>query len=78
LLDIRRTGADEAQSGGADLSIIAQKMANTIGSSTGLQKTYLPVNRRPSSRPTKLGSGAVGASGRTRPGQKLKRSVREN
>ena len=42
---MRRTGAVEAQSGGADLSIIAQKMANTIGSSTELQKTYLPVNK---------------------------------
>jgi hypothetical protein len=32
LQDMRRTGAVEAQSGGADLSVISQKMANTISS----------------------------------------------
>lgn len=45
LQDMRRTGAVEAQSGGADLSIISQKMANTVASSAHLQKTYLPVNQ---------------------------------
>ena len=44
LQDMRRTGAVEAQSGGADLSVIAQKMANTVASSAHLQKTYFPVN----------------------------------
>jgi len=44
LQDMRRTGAVEAQSGGADLSVISQKMANTIASSAHLQKTYLPIN----------------------------------
>lgn len=42
---MRRTGAVEAQSGGADLSVISQKMANTVASSAHLQKTYLPVNQ---------------------------------
>jgi hypothetical protein len=41
---MRRTGAVEAQSGGADLSVISQKMANTVASCQQLQKTYLPVN----------------------------------
>ena len=45
LQDMRRTGAVEAQSGGADLSVISQKMANTVASSAHLQKTYLPVNQ---------------------------------
>ena len=45
LQDMRRTGAVEAQSGGADPSIISQKMANTVASSAHLQKTYLPVNQ---------------------------------
>lgn len=45
LQDMRRTGAVEAQAGGADLSIISQKMANTVSASTQLQKTYLPVNQ---------------------------------
>lgn len=36
----RRTG----EAGGADLSVISQKMANTVASSAHLQKTYLPVN----------------------------------
>ena len=44
LQDMRRTGAVEAQSGGADLSVISQKMANTVASLAQLQKTYLPVN----------------------------------
>jgi hypothetical protein len=44
LQDMRRTGAVEAQSGGADLSVISQKMANTVASCQQLQKTYLPVN----------------------------------
>jgi hypothetical protein len=39
LQDMRRTGAVEAQSGGADLSIISQKIANTVASSAHLQKT---------------------------------------
>lgn len=30
LQEVRRTGAVEAQSGGADLSIISKKMANTV------------------------------------------------
>lgn len=30
---------------GADLSVISQKMANTVSASIQLQKTYLPVNR---------------------------------
>lgn len=45
LQDMRRTGAVEAQSGGADLAVISQKMANTVASSAHLQKTYLPVNQ---------------------------------
>ena len=45
LQDMRRTGAVEAQSGGADLSVISQKMANTVASPAHLQKTYLPVNQ---------------------------------
>jgi integrase len=39
LQDMRRTGAVEAQSGGADLSVISQKMANTVASWQQLQKT---------------------------------------
>ena len=45
LQDMRRTGAVEAQSGRADLSVISQKMANTVASSAQLPKTYLPVNQ---------------------------------
>lgn len=44
LQDMRRTGAVEAQAAGADLSVISQKMANTVLASAQLQKTYLPVN----------------------------------
>lgn len=45
LQDMRRTGAVEAQSGGADLSVISQKMANTVAPSAHLQRTHLPVNQ---------------------------------
>ena len=45
LQDMRRTVAVEAQSGGADLSVISQKMANTVASPAHLQKTYLLVNQ---------------------------------
>jgi hypothetical protein len=34
----------EARSGWAVLSVISQKMANTVASSAHLQKTYLPVD----------------------------------
>ena len=75
---MRRTGAVEAQSGGADLSVISQKMANTVASSQALQKTYLPVNRGQSRWRTRPENAAAGESGRTRQGQKLKLSVRES
>ena len=45
LQDMRRTGAGEAQSGGADRSVISQKMANTVASSAHLRKTCPPVNQ---------------------------------
>lgn len=44
LMDMRRTGAVEANAGGASVESIAAKMANSIDQSRKLQKTYMPVN----------------------------------
>jgi hypothetical protein len=44
LADMRRSGAVEAQAGGASDDIIAQKLANDVGSNEALRRTYLPVN----------------------------------
>lgn len=44
-MDLRRTGAVEALSGGADAGAISAKMANTLSDSKQLQRTYLPVDR---------------------------------
>jgi hypothetical protein len=43
LMDMRRSGAVEAIAGGADPARLSAKMANSIGSSNALHKTYLPV-----------------------------------
>jgi hypothetical protein len=43
LMDMRRSGAVEAIAGGADAARLSAKMANSIGSSNALHKTYLPV-----------------------------------
>ncbi len=45
LMDMRRTGAVEAQSGGADVGAISAKLANSLSASQQLHKAYLPVNR---------------------------------
>jgi hypothetical protein len=42
--DMRRSGAVEADAGGASGPDLSNKMANTIGSSNQLRKTYTPVN----------------------------------
>jgi hypothetical protein len=42
-MDMRRSGAVEAIAGGADSVGLSAKMANSIGSSNALHKTYLPV-----------------------------------
>ncbi len=41
---MRRSGAVEADAGGATGSDLSNKMANTIGVSNRLRKTYNPVN----------------------------------
>ncbi len=55
LQDMRRTGAVEAQSGGADPSIISQKMANTVASSAISKRPTCRSIRPPSNWLTKLG-----------------------
>lgn len=44
LRDLRRTGAVEANAGGASVESIAAKMGNSIDQNKTLQKTYMPVN----------------------------------
>lgn len=44
LMDMRRTGAVEANAGGASVESIAAKMGNSIDQNKTLQKTYMPVN----------------------------------
>jgi hypothetical protein len=44
LMDMRRSGTVEAVAGGADAVGIASKMANSIGRSNTLHKTYSPVS----------------------------------
>lgn len=43
-MDMRRTGAVEANAGGASVESIAAKMGNSIDQNKTLQKTYMPVN----------------------------------
>jgi hypothetical protein len=43
-MDMRRSGTIEAVAGGADAVGIAAKMANSIGRSNALHKTYAPVD----------------------------------
>lgn len=45
LMDMRRSGALEAVTGGADAGAISAKLANTLSDSKALQRTYLPVDR---------------------------------
>jgi hypothetical protein len=44
LMDMRRTGAVEANAGGAAVEAIAAKMGNSIDQNRTLQRTYMPVN----------------------------------
>jgi len=44
LMDMRRTGAVEANAGGAPVEHIAAKMGNSIDQNKTLQKTYMPVS----------------------------------
>jgi hypothetical protein len=44
IADMRRSGAVEADAGGASGPDLSNKMANTIGVSNRLRKTYTPVN----------------------------------
>lgn len=44
LMDMRRSGAVEANAGGASVEAIAAKMGNSIDENKTLQKTYMPVN----------------------------------
>ncbi|MBS9720215.1 hypothetical protein JYU29_05875 [Tianweitania sp. BSSL-BM11] len=43
-MDMRRSGAVEANAGGANVESIAAKMGNSIDENKALQKTYMPVN----------------------------------
>lgn len=43
LMDMRRSGATEANAGGVEASALAAKMANSIDTNKTLQKTYLPT-----------------------------------
>ena len=44
LMDMRRTGAVEANAGGASVESLSAKMGNSIDQNRKLQKTYMPVN----------------------------------
>ncbi|TPM41584.1 hypothetical protein [Mesorhizobium sp. B2-3-4] len=44
LMDMRRSGAVEANAGGASVEAISAKMGNSIDENKALQKTYMPVN----------------------------------
>lgn len=44
LMDMRRSGAVEANAGGASVEALAAKMANSIDQNKTLQRTYMPVN----------------------------------
>ncbi|MER9282029.1 hypothetical protein [Mesorhizobium sp. M0522] len=44
LMDMRRSGAVEANAGGASVETIAAKMGNSIDENKTLQRTYMPVN----------------------------------
>lgn len=44
LMDMRRTGAVEANAGGASVESMAAKMGNSIDQNRRLQQTYMPVN----------------------------------
>jgi hypothetical protein len=44
MMDLRRSGAVEANAGGGSVEAIAAKMGNSIDESRALQKTYMPVN----------------------------------
>lgn len=44
LMDLRRSGAVEANAGGGSVEAIAAKMGNSIDENKALQKTYMPVN----------------------------------
>lgn len=43
-MDMRRSGAVEANAGGVDAAALAAKMANNINQAAHLQETYMPVN----------------------------------
>lgn len=44
LMDMRRSGAVEANAGGASVESMAAKMGNSIDQNKTLQRTYMPVN----------------------------------
>lgn len=44
LMDMRRSGAVEANAGGGSVEAIAAKMGNSIDENKALQKTYMPVS----------------------------------
>jgi hypothetical protein len=44
MMDLRRSGAVEANAGGGSVEAIAAKMGNSIDENKALQKTYMPVN----------------------------------
>lgn len=44
LMDMRRSGAREANAGDVAMTALAAKMGNSIDSSKALQRTYMPVN----------------------------------
>lgn len=64
LRDMRRTGAVEANAGGASVESIAAKMGNSIDQNRKLQKTYMPVNIaavRAADEARKIGRNLIGA-----------------
>ena len=44
LMDMRRSGAVEANAGGGSVEALSAKMGNSIDQNKALQKTYMPVN----------------------------------
>ncbi|MBX3580045.1 MAG: hypothetical protein KF723_22805 [Rhizobiaceae bacterium] len=44
LMDMRRSGAREANAGGVAMTALAAKLGNSIDTSKALQRTYMPVN----------------------------------
>ncbi len=62
LMDMRRSGAVEAIAGGADAVGLSAKLANSIGRSNTLHKTYAPVDIREPIRPVVAAAGGTSSA----------------